>query len=113
MNTVESLPINPTARRLQALAEIYRPGQASDVMNRTLGKLFAYETDACRAQLDQIRADLAVFEQQYGQSTDEFYKQFQAGQTDDRMDYVEWASLAQMATNLEEQLRVLIREQEA
>src|SRR5215475_5456400 len=33
-------------------------------------------------------------------SSTEFYRQFQAGETGDAMDYVEWASLVQMADNL-------------
>ena len=63
--------------------------------------------DFSRAQLDQLQADLVKFERRYGLSSDEFYRQYQAGQTDDRMDYVEWASLVQMAGNLRERLRLL------
>jgi hypothetical protein len=40
-------------------------------------------------------------------SSVEFYQQFQAGQTSDAMDYVEWASLIQMADNLTKRLRLL------
>jgi hypothetical protein len=48
-----------------------------------------YEADVCRAQLRQLQTDLAEFERQYSLSSAEFYRRFQAGQTDDRMDYVE------------------------
>jgi hypothetical protein len=51
-------------------------------------------------RLGQLESDLAEFEKQYGLSSAEFYHRFQAGQTDDRMDYVEWASLVQMRDNL-------------
>ena len=47
------------------------------------------------------------FEQKYQRSSAEFYQQFQAGQTSDAMDYVEWASLIQMADNLTKRLRLL------
>ena len=77
-------------------------------MDRTLNKLLAHEADLCREQLDQLQGDLAEFEEQYGLSSDEFYHRYQAGQTDDRMDYVEWASLVQMRDNLQERLRILI-----
>ena len=46
-------------------------------------------------------------EQLYGLPSDEFYRRYQAGQTDDRMDYVEWASLVQVRNNLQERLRIL------
>ena len=46
-----------------------------------------------------------IQEERYGLSSDKFYRRFQAGQTDDRMDYVEWASLVQMQENLQQRLR--------
>ena len=102
-----------TAQRLQMLARIYQRGQASPILDRTLDKALAYEADVSRAQLDQLQADLVEFERRYGLSSDEFYRQYQAGQTDDRMDYVEWASLVQMAGNLRERLRLLAGEDRA
>jgi hypothetical protein len=76
-------------------------------MDRTLDKLLAHEADLCREQLSQLQRDLAEFEERYGFSSDEFYRRYQSGQTDDRMDYVEWASLVQMCDNLQERLRIL------
>jgi hypothetical protein len=58
-------------------------------------------------------SDLAEFEQKYQQSSTEFYRQFQAGETGDGMDYVEWASLVQMADNLHKRLRLLTGEADA
>ena len=106
-----SVSTNTTvAKRLSQLALLYTKGQASDLMDRTLGKLLAYEADTSRAQLDQLRTDLSEFEARHGMSSTEFYRRYQSGQTDDRMDFVEWASLVQMAGNLEQRLRVLTGE---
>jgi hypothetical protein len=99
--------VSSTAQRLRTLAQLYQQGQASELMERTLNKLLTYEADVCRAQLGQLQRDLAEFEQRYGLSSAEFYRRFQAGQTDDRMDYVEWASLVQMHDNLRERLSLL------
>ena len=96
-----------TTERLHALAEIYAQGQVSTLTERTLEKLLRHEADACQAQLRQLQADLREFEQKYQRSSAEFYEQFQAGQTSDAMDYVEWASLIQMADNLTKRLRLL------
>lgn len=96
-----------TAERLHALATLYEQGPVSDLMERTLAKLLRHEADACQAQLRQLRADLAAFEQKYQRSSTEFYQQFQAGQIGDAMDYVEWASLVQMMDNLTKRLRLL------
>jgi predicted restriction endonuclease len=99
-----------TAGRLHALAELYQQGHVSDLMDRTLEKLLRHEAEQCQAQLSQLQADLAEFEQKYHLSSSEFYQQFQAGQTSDDMDYVEWASLVQMAENLAKRLRLLTGE---
>ena len=96
-----------TAERLHALAELYQQGYVSELMERTLEKLLRQEAEACQAQLRQLQADLAEFEQKYQRSSTEFYQQFQAGQTGDAMDYVEWASLVQMTDNLTKRLRLL------
>jgi hypothetical protein len=95
------------ARRLERLAEYYEQGPASELMSRTLDKLLTLEANACQEQLRQLHTDLVGFEQQYGLPSAEFYLQFQSGQTDDRMDYVEWASLYQMKQDLEKRLFLL------
>lgn len=96
-----------TAERLRALAELYEQGQASDLMDRTLDKLLHHEAEQSQVQLNQLEADLAEFEHQYNLSSTEFYRQYQAGQMGDDMDYVEWASLVQMTDNLRKRLHLL------
>lgn len=99
-----------TAERLQQLAELYERGQVSPLMQRTLQKLLAYEAEVCRTHLAELRQDLVAFEQQYGWSSEEFRQRYESGQTDDRMDYVEWVSLIKMADNLKARLRLLTGE---
>lgn len=113
MNNIQTSAAKVTAQRLQALAELYRLGQVSEVMDRTLEKLLVYEAEISQDQLNQLQSDLAIFEQQYQLSSDEFYRRFQAGQTDDTMDFVEWASLVQMASNLRQRLKLLTEAIEA
>ncbi len=97
-----------TTERLQALAELYRHSQESDLMDRALEKLLHHEAEQSQAQLSQLRADLAEFEQRYNLSSAEFYQNFQRGQMGDDMDFIEWASLVQMADNLERRLQLLM-----
>jgi hypothetical protein len=93
--------------QLQQLTEVYRQEQASELMTRTLDKLFMYEAETCRNQLQQLQSDLANYEHQYDMNSDTFYELFQHGKTDDRMDYVEWASLFQMTQRLKNRLALL------
>lgn len=109
MNQIR-LPANTMAQRLYQLARLYQRSPASALVTRTVDKLLAYEAETCRTQQRQIQRDLREFEQKYSITSANFYQQFQAGQTDDRMDYIEWASLVQMAANLEERLQLLTEE---
>lgn len=103
-------PTGTIAERLMRLAQYYQEEQASPVLIQTLDKIFAYEITEARSQLAQLHTDLAAFETQYTMSSDLFYQRYQQGQTDDRMDFVEWASLVQMTHNLEKRLHFLIGE---
>lgn len=99
-----------TAQRLSTLAVLYEQGQVSQLMDRTLDKLLAQEAEQCRIQLAELEADLAVFERQYAMTSAEFMRRYQAGETDDRMDFVEWASLVHMRDNLRLRLGLLVGE---
>jgi hypothetical protein len=96
-----------TAQRLSTLARLYEAGQSSPMMDRTLDKLLAHEAEEARRQLEALDADLATFEQQYAMSSTEFFGRYREGSTDDRMDFVEWASLMQMRENLVRRLELL------
>lgn len=91
---------NITAQRLSTLAQLYQQGQTSQLMDRTLDKLLAHEAEQARLQLETIDADLATFEQHFEMTSADFFGDYQSGQTDDRMDFVEWASLVHMKENL-------------
>lgn len=60
-----------------------------------------------QAQLAQLHTDLTAFEAQYALSSELFYQRYQYGHTDDRMDFIEWASLIQMTQKLEKRLHFL------
>jgi hypothetical protein len=96
-----------STERVQVLGRLYEQGQSSDVVDLALEKLFAYELDLCKRQLARLENDLAEFERQYAVSSAEFYSEYQAGERGDAMDYVEWASLVQMANRLRERIALL------
>ena len=108
MSTIKVVSKNKVAKQLQKLASLYQYQQASEVMTRTLDKLLDYEAELSREQLRQLQTDMHQFERTYDLSSAEFYQRYQAGETDDRMDYVEWAALVQMAHNLETKIDLLV-----
>jgi hypothetical protein len=67
----------------------------------------AQEAEEVRTQLAALAADLAAYEQQYGMSSAEFVRRYEAGQTGDSMDFVEWTSLVRMRDTLRQHLQLL------
>lgn len=93
--------------RVQTLEKLYAQGQISDVIDLALEKLLAYELGETRQQLAQLEQDLTEFERRYDLSSETFYARFQAGEMGDAMDFVDWASLHQMAERLRQRIRLL------
>ncbi len=96
-----------TEQDLNKLTHLVRSGQLSEGLARHIHKLVNLEINQLEIDLAATVKDLSDFEQRYGLSTADFFQHWQAGQTDDRMDYVEWASLAQMLENLRQRLAML------
>ena len=93
--------------RVRTLDRLYAQGETSEVVDLALEKLFAYELSASQQQLAQLERDLAQFERQYDLASDAFYARFQAGEMGDALDFVEWASLHQMAERLKRRIGLL------
>lgn len=96
-----------TEKELSKLARLVKSGQTSEALARNIHKLVGLEVSQLEIDLAATDKDLDEFEKRYGMSTVDFFSQWQAGKTDDRMEYVEWASLAQMADNLRKRLELL------
>lgn len=99
--------MNVSQSRVQTLEKLYAQGQISDVIDLALEKLLAYELGETRQQLAQLEQDLTEFERRYDLSSETFYARFQAGEMGDAMDFVDWASLHQMAERLRQRIRLL------
>jgi lipase chaperone LimK len=99
--------MNVSQNRVQTLEKLYAQGQTSDVIDLALEKLLAYELGETRQQLAQLERDLTEFEQRYDLSSETFYARFQAGEMGDAMDFVDWASLHQMAERLRQRIGLL------
>ena len=96
------LHIQPkTAQRLKAIL-ISTPDEETFAQN-----IIAYQIAELRKGALNIRLDLKQFERKYHQSTEEFYQQFERGETDDSEDVMLWAGLYEMLRNNQRQLQAL------
>lgn len=56
----------------------------------------AFQMAELKKAIVNIRLDLNQFEEQYRQSTEDFYEQFTAGRLDDREDFMIWAGVYEL-----------------
>lgn len=105
-----SIHITPNTKYVKGvrwLAELYEKNQVSSLTAQTLNKAVEYEVSQSQAQLEEIEKVLTDYENKSNMPTVEFLKRYQAGQTDDSAESVEWASLALMAVSIRERLALL------
>jgi hypothetical protein len=108
--TVHTTPNTKHVKGVRWLAELYKNRQVDSATAQTLNKLVDLELSRLRMTLEDIERVLANYEKQYGMTSAEFLKKYEAGKTDDRMDYVEWASLTKMAKNFRKILSAISSE---
>ena len=85
-----------TLDKLRSLEQLYRQGFRSEVIDRTLDKLLAAETERILAERRDLEARLSAYEKQFNMSSQEFYRRFRAGELGDEMDFVEWSVFYEM-----------------
>ena len=93
--------------RIRALEKIYAQGETSEIVELALDKLFKYELIESSKQLTKLEMVLADFENKYSLSSLAFYTDFKSGDMGDEMDYIEWASIYQMAERLKKRIAIL------
>lgn len=95
------------SKRLEQLIRIYESGQVSELMDRTLDKLFSVEAAEAKRDIDELHADLLRFEERFGMESGDFYTRFEAGEMGDDADFIEWASFYDMYQNAKNRLAAL------
>ncbi|MBI5471908.1 MAG: hypothetical protein HY961_06140 [Ignavibacteriae bacterium] len=76
-------------------------------LNTLVQQALDRESNLLRSAIEKTRAQLTVFETKHALSSDEFFRRFQAGQTDDSDDFVDWSGEYQIYLSLLEQANAL------
>ena len=85
-----------TLDKLHRIETIYRQGFQSELIDRTVDKLLEHEEERAKRAMLELQQRLHAFEQQYQLATEEFYRQYEAGQLGDSADFMEWSSFYDM-----------------
>lgn len=109
--SIQTTPNTKYPKGVRWLAEMYEKKQIGNLAAQTLNKLVDMETSRLQMQLEDIQRVMADYEKQYNMKSVEFFAKFDAGQLGDRMDFVEWASLIQMAEHLRQKIESVAAEE--
>lgn len=85
-----------TLDKLHRIETFYRQGFQSELIDRALDKLLEQEEARAEREAMELQQRLRAFEQQYQLKTEEFYRQYEAGQLGDSADFMEWSSFYDM-----------------
>jgi hypothetical protein len=92
---------------LKHLEQLYERGFRDPVTDAALLKIASSQATRDEAVLRDLEHDLRELEEQYGLSSDEFYRRWQTGELGDDADYMDWSALYQMATETRARLELL------
>ena len=90
--------------KLEVLKDAYSDEAELD---QILGKLLDVTLSQHHLRLERYERDLREFEKRYGMESGVFYRQFEAGELGDAMDFFEWAGLYELRQDLLKKIRRL------
>jgi len=92
---------------LRKLGQLYERGFRDRVTDAALLKIASSQATRDEAVLRDLERDLGGLEQQYGMSSEEFFRCWQTGEMADTADFMDWNALYQMACEIRERLQLL------
>lgn len=78
-----------------------------DVLVTTIQKAIERERLLLKLSLDQLREELAGFEERFGEHSSTFFAKYEESLLDDTDDYVDWAGLYRISLKLQRKLSEL------
>jgi hypothetical protein len=97
--------VNSLNSSIKVLKELMEISGDDDVLIKTIEKLTQYKIEALKKDLREIKRKLLKFERKYKMKSSDFIKKFESGQLGDDADFMEWASLWDMAERVESRLQ--------
>ncbi len=93
--------------KLERLQQLYTAGFQDVFLDNALHKIVAHQIARDEADLQRVNKTLAQFERQYGASSENFWRRFQAGEMADTADFMEWNVFCKMRRRLTSRLHIL------
>ena len=69
--------------------------------------MISYEIAKTIEESNELSAELKIYEQRLGMTSEDFFRKFNAGELGDSADFFEWSALYQMYLRASERLNIL------
>ncbi len=92
---------------LERLNRLYTTGFRDAFLDSALHKIVERQAARDEADLQRVTQHLRELEAQYGLTSDEFFKQYQAGQLADTVDFTEWSAYYKMRQRIVQRQHIL------
>jgi hypothetical protein len=89
------------------LQRLYHNGFEDQFLEAALSKILEHQRVRDEEALTRVNRELALFEQEHGLTSDEFWQRFQTGQMPDTADFMEWNVFCKMKQRLIGRLTIL------
>ena len=77
------------------------------MLQKAISKVISYEIAKTIEESNELSAELKIYEQRLGMTSEDFFRKFNAGELGDSADFFEWSALYQMYLRASERLNIL------
>ncbi len=92
---------------IKVLEQLFEKDLSDEYLQKAISKIISYEIAKTTEELEELRAELKVYEQRFEMTSEDFFRKFSAGELDDSADFFEWSALYQMYLRASERLSIL------
>jgi len=92
---------------IKGLEEIFEKNLNDEYLQKAISKVISYEIVKTIEELEDLKAELKVYEAQFQMTSEDFFIKFSAGEVEDSADFFEWSALYKMYLRASERLKIL------
>lgn len=95
------------APNIKGLEQLFEKNLSDEYLQKAISKVISYEIAKTIEELNELSAELKIYEQRLGMTSEDFFRKFSAGELGDSADFFEWSALYQIYLRASERLDIL------
>lgn len=95
------------APNIKGLEQLFEKNLSDEYLQKAISKVISYEIAKTIEESNELSAELKIYEQRLGMTSEDFFRKFNAGELGDSADFFEWSALYQMYLRASERLNIL------